>query len=324
MSKIICDVCGTSYPETATQCPICGCVRSGNPITVTGDTNEAEVRPAASYTYVKGGRFSKSNVKKRNAGKPIYNAEPIIPADDEDQNPKNGEKGLIAAVIFLLLAIVAVVIYIALQIFGVKLPFGTGANPNGNGTQTQQTTSSTETTALQIPCQSLDISNTVIEFNKKGAVQLLNVKALPANHTDEILFSSKDSNVATVDKNGKVTAVGHGETVIIVECGEKTAQCRVVCSITEGTTPPQVTYTKEDLKFVDNGWGYDYTLKLSEKSFNPYRGKIPTELVTFTSNDESVATVDGDGLITFIGKGRAVITAKYNDWKIECVLHLES
>ena len=170
----------------------------------------------------------------------------------------------------------------------------------------------------------MDISNTVIEFNKKGAVQLLNVKALPANHTDEILFSSKDSNVATVDKNGKVTAVGHGETVIIVECGEKTAQCRVVCSITEGTTPPQVTYTKEDLKFVDNGWGYDYTVKLSEKSYNPYRGKIPTELVTFTSNDESVATVDGDGLITFIGKGRAVITAKYNDWKIECVLHLES
>ena len=25
MSKIICDVCGTSYPDTAECCPICGC-----------------------------------------------------------------------------------------------------------------------------------------------------------------------------------------------------------------------------------------------------------------------------------------------------------
>jgi len=27
MSKIICDICGTSYPETAESCPICGCSR---------------------------------------------------------------------------------------------------------------------------------------------------------------------------------------------------------------------------------------------------------------------------------------------------------
>ena len=27
MSKIICDICGTSYPDTADCCPICGCSR---------------------------------------------------------------------------------------------------------------------------------------------------------------------------------------------------------------------------------------------------------------------------------------------------------
>ena len=25
MNKVICDVCGTMYPDTAKQCPICGC-----------------------------------------------------------------------------------------------------------------------------------------------------------------------------------------------------------------------------------------------------------------------------------------------------------
>ena len=24
MNKVICDICGTSYPDTATNCPICG------------------------------------------------------------------------------------------------------------------------------------------------------------------------------------------------------------------------------------------------------------------------------------------------------------
>ena len=87
MSKIICDVCGTSYPETGTQCPICGCVRSSDAVTISGDTNEALVQ-APTYTYVRGGRYSKTNVKKRNAGKPIYNAEPTQRTANNDKNNK--------------------------------------------------------------------------------------------------------------------------------------------------------------------------------------------------------------------------------------------
>ena len=29
MSKIICDICGTTYPSTAECCPICGCSNDG-------------------------------------------------------------------------------------------------------------------------------------------------------------------------------------------------------------------------------------------------------------------------------------------------------
>ena len=64
MSKIICDVCGTSYPETVNQCPICGCVRSVD-VRAVAVAEEEEIQSAAagSYNFVKGGRFSKSNVK---------------------------------------------------------------------------------------------------------------------------------------------------------------------------------------------------------------------------------------------------------------------
>ena len=64
MNKIVCDVCGTSYPETAAQCPICGNAKSES-AAQTGDTAAQDT----GYAYVRGGRFSHANVKKRNSGK---------------------------------------------------------------------------------------------------------------------------------------------------------------------------------------------------------------------------------------------------------------
>ena len=66
MSKIICDVCGTRYPESADQCPICGCVRVGGAKTVADDILMDEELPVSRSSSVRGGRFSKSNVRKRN------------------------------------------------------------------------------------------------------------------------------------------------------------------------------------------------------------------------------------------------------------------
>ena len=57
MSKIICDVCGTAYPETAAVCPICGCAK--NTTTPTAAAETVEEGEGAGYNYVKGGRFSK-------------------------------------------------------------------------------------------------------------------------------------------------------------------------------------------------------------------------------------------------------------------------
>ena len=66
MSKIVCEVCGTSFPETSAQCPICGYVPTGDNVYTEPTVNDEKV--TGSYTYVKGGRFSKNNVRKRNKG----------------------------------------------------------------------------------------------------------------------------------------------------------------------------------------------------------------------------------------------------------------
>ena len=31
---------------------------------------------------------------------------------------------------------------------------------------------------------------------------------------------------------------------------------------------------------------------------------------------------DANGLVTFVGKGRVIITAKYNDWEIQCIIRV--
>ena len=64
MDKIICDVCGTGYPESSESCPICGSPRRADASHAMGQKNAN-----AGYTYVKGGRFSSSNVRRRSDNK---------------------------------------------------------------------------------------------------------------------------------------------------------------------------------------------------------------------------------------------------------------
>lgn len=316
MSKIICDVCGTSYPETANQCPICGCVRPGDAVTVRGDTNEAEVSSANNYTYVKGGRFSKSNVKKRNQGKAVPAAAAPSQKEEKPKKEGKGDKVLIVTVFLLLLAIVAIVIYIALHFFA---PGQTqdDKNPADNTTEsTAQTVETTEATVLEIPCVSLDVSDTVIELDKAGAALLLNVTAEPADTTDEITYATSDEAVAVVTDDGKVVAVGNGQATITVTCGTVAVECRVVCTIEEETTgSTEATYSTEDFKFNRE----DFTMGTQGATWTLYSGDIPVELITWSSDDEKVATIS-NGVVTAVGGGYTTVYGEYGDVKLSCIV----
>lgn len=378
MSKIICDVCGTSYPETATQCPICGCVRSSDSVTVAGDTSDVVAKNTAAYTPVKGGRFSKSNVKKRNSGKPVYEAEvqqksntvegstagarrvqpaaekrmpPIgekketsvksnptpaksTPAPAKPARVKNkagskwAEAGLVVAIVILLLAIAGVVIYLACKYLLVDVNI---LEPNKPGTtqQVQDNTPSEDPETPALPCTKLTVTPEQVPLNSVGAEVLLAVAAEPAGQNYKFNFKSNDETVATVDDNGKVVAVGKGITEIVVSCGEVKAECKIICNfemVTDPTetptepTEPEVKYKQKDLTLYTE----DATFPISEKTFDLYTGEIPAELVQFKSNDESVATVDENGVVTFVSTGRAIITATYGDWSVECIVRVKN
>lgn len=343
MSKIICDVCGTSYPESATQCPICGCVRPVDTVTVNTENNE-EATTTGTYTYVKGGRFSKANVKKRNSANHAVPVEDNFDKTDDDAPSTKVDKGLTITICVLLLAIIAVVVYIVLHFFAPNLG-KTDPTEQMPSTTTQATTEdvTTEPTVEQIPCEQIIISNTVVELDKVGAAFLLNVTTDPDDTTDVILFESSDESVATVTSGGKIVAVAPGQAVITVSCGVAEAQCRVVCAFeavpdetteattdaTEATEPETDTLTLKlnwTFAMVDDPSVGDVTLKVGETwaAYTNKDGKIPATEIVFKSSDTSVVTIDEKGIVKAVGipagknQGEAMITAEYQGQIVKC------
>lgn len=331
MNKIICDVCGTDYPETAEQCPICGCANAGEQAAAGIDTLEGEEKAARSY--VKGGRFSKKNVNKRLKAmgtQPSYiEPEPIPEPEyddedqDEDQEPEEEERGsnlgLIIIVVILLLAIAAVSAYIAITIFGLGGGKAPVVRPNPN-------TSTTAPTTEQIPedtgiaCTDVALSDVDIFLDAKGATWLLTAEVAPENTTDVLKFTSSDETVVTVDPvSGLVTAVGNGVASITVTCGDVVRDCPVKCEFTEApeetTAPENPTVPVEG--FVLKLDKKDFTLFTANATCDIYSGELNASEITWTSDNEQVATIK-DGIVTAVGNGRTRVYGEYNGTKVSC------
>ncbi len=323
MSKIICDVCGTSYPETATQCPICGCVSPGSK-TVSGDTDSAAQRPVGTYTYVKGGRFSKANVRKRNQ----QNQSPASErknVHDSDAAAKKTEKGLVIAVIVLLLAVIAVVVYIALRIFGPALPQKNPDNASTTaGSQIDNTTNS-DIVDTTVECTDiLILSEAPVVLAKQGDTYLLSVMILPEDTTDKtVTFTSDDETIATVEQgsgslstSAKITAIAPGQTTITITCGSVTKTCVVECTF-EPDEPviEDPVYPTEDFKLNRE----DFTMSMKGETHLLYRGEIPVDVIEWKSDNEDVATIV-DGVVTAVGGGTTKVYATYADITLECIV----
>lgn len=321
MSKIICDVCGTSFPESATQCPICGCVRSVDAKIVAGSTNEVQDQSVGAYTHVKGGRFSKSNVKKRNK---IVVA-PVESFEQENQPIKEGGKkdiGIVITTVLLLLAIIAVVVYIAIRFFGPVISTGDADKEQPKDDVAQSATiETTEGTLPTILCTEVVLSKTEITFESKGAALLLNVDLNPAETTDTVTFTSADESIATISNEGKIVAVGRGTTMIVVTCGTASAECKVTCNFTdptEETTMPDVDVNEA---FTLNR--QDFTLNTKGQTWKLYTGDIAANQITWTSDDENVATIK-DGVVTAVGSGTTRVHGEYGGVKRSCIVRCSS
>lgn len=348
MSKIICDICGTSYPETAECCPICGCSRDDASDLVGTDLLQEEGARA------KGGLFTAR--KKEIFDFDEVNAEPEEyeeeDEEDEEEDSYDEEEEEEETPRHNTFIVILLTILIAGLLIAAGFVFVRYFLPNmGGGDETAvQTTAAVEiaaeTTDPTIPCETLIISSGMVaELNAEGQHFLLHIKAMPENTTDKIIYVSADESIATVTEDGKITAVSEGETTIYISCGKSSIECPVIINYVEETVPPTteaavettvpaeeettpVVVEAEDadapapvdpnvvlkLKKTDIMLGvyYQYTLELD--------CDLEQNEVQWSSEHPHIATVDENGVVTAVKSGTTAITAKYGDQEVQCMV----
>ena len=332
MSKIICEICGTAYSETSTQCPICGYVRSAEAAAVaapeTADDN------SRSYTYVKGGRFSKSNVKKRNRAnqKPekdssVGTAAAVNRARDNQPKKKKKNVGFIVISIILLLLVLAFVLFLVYKLFLPALPEVTPEEPSSSQQMDPEET--------VISCTGITLDATEVTLTEIGAARMIYATPAPADTTDTLGFKSSDESVVTVTDTGKIVAVGPGEASVTVICGDIQVSCTVICQIeteseeptdettdaTEDPTDESTEVTEEPTISLDDfkAKKTDITFFNAGEKFTLYSGDIDVSLITWTSDNEAVATIK-DGVVTAVGKGKTEVHGEINGVEITCIV----
>ena len=147
-----------------------------------------------------------------------------------------------------------------------------------------------------------------------GETDKITVTVTPENATDKsVTYTSSDDTVAIVDENGKITAVGEGEAVITVTSKDDPAK-KYTISVTvivetpdEPDTPDVPEEPEYFLSAPDKVELTEYeTINLDIRVY-PAHG---APAITYTSADESVATVDAEGNVRGIGAGETTIRAE--------------
>ena len=152
-----------------------------------------------------------------------------------------------------------------------------------------------------------EVAATEVSLNKneltinKGATEKLLLTIAPSNFTDEINWKSGNTNVVTVDNTGKITAKAVGTAVVKVTVGNQSASCKV--TVVQPVTSLYLSKSSLTMEATDT---YVLTVNVSPSdAFN--------KAVKWESSDETIATVNQEGVVTALKKGKATITVSTLD-----------
>ena len=169
------------------------------------------------------------------------------------------------------------------------------------------------TVSITVPVSSVSLDKTSLSLEEGNSAQLT-ATVNPSDATDKSLsWSSANTSIATVDQNGKVTAVKEGSVYITVSASGKSA----TCAVTVSKKIIRVTSVTLDKSSVDMYKGESITLVATVSPDNAtYKN------VTWSSSDVSVASVDQSGKVTAVKGGSAVITASADGCSAGCAVNI--
>lgn len=181
---------------------------------------------------------------------------------------------------------------------------------NGSATITAQVddVKATCDVTVTVPVESITLNKTELTLYK-GESETLVATIVPTDATEtNVQWGTLSSHIATVDSNGKVTAMGGGKTTITAKAGGKVASCIVTVTV----PVESVTLNYSDISLNE---GESITLKAT---IIPKDATVQT--IAWSSSDNSIATVDQNGTVTAITQGSATILAQVGDKQAACTV----
>ena len=164
-------------------------------------------------------------------------------------------------------------------------------------------------TVNPVEVSSITLSQTSITLFA-GETTNLTATIAPENATNKtITWSSLDSNIAAVNKDGIVTAITVGSTSIVAQAGKITASCTVTVKPIEVTS---ITLNHSDATIFK---GENISLIATIVPAN-----ATNKTVTWASTDSDIATVNSDGVVTGVEAGIAQISANIDDAWAYCTI----
>lgn len=158
---------------------------------------------------------------------------------------------------------------------------------------------------------SVSINKTELAL-KKGQSETLVATVKPDDASDKtVIWSSADTAVATVDGEGKVTAVAGGETTITAKAGNQQATCVVTVTV----PVESISLDRESITLEEGGL---VTLVATIKPDDASEKKT-----TWSSTDTQIVTVDNNGNVTALKEGSATVIAEAEGKKAECVVTVQ-
>lgn len=157
-----------------------------------------------------------------------------------------------------------------------------------------------------IPAVAVEVSPETATINIPETISLTKTFT-PVNTTNQSgVWTSSDPSIATVDTNGLVSSVAEGEAIITFTANDGGFTDQSTITVTNIVIPLESITVTPDTATLDVGEAVQLTKELLPEDTTDTLG-------TWTSSDESVATVDDTGLVTAISEGEAVITYTASD-----------
>jgi uncharacterized protein YjdB len=134
-----------------------------------------------------------------------------------------------------------------------------------------------------------------------GSTSTLHATVDGASGNPSIFWSSEDTSIATVSGSGVVTGVALGTAHIAASSGGKSGIATVVV-MPPGVASVRVSPTSAAIKVGE-------TVHLVAEPLDASGTALQGRTVTWSSDNEGVATVDNTGVVTGVSSGAATITA---------------